>query len=141
MQTSSRMKKKRQRMKKDKRERSFLKKNKNRVLVDVCQYRRGNSARSMNNVRTTPTPKVTQTTIIPPYRCLFINRSADWVKPFLRSAVFPREEQTLATALFSMLRNREPILSSLSSLDTDLFIVRSRNSKREFCETGTRVLK
>lgn len=58
-----------------------------------CRYRRGNSARSMNNVRTTPTPKVTQTTIIPRYRCLFINRSADWVKPFPRAPVFPREEQ------------------------------------------------
>lgn len=69
---------------------------------DVCQYRnRGNSERSMNNAsERRPHRKLRKQTIIPRYRYLFINRPADWVKPFPRSArapVSPREEQRKRT--------------------------------------------
>lgn len=80
------------------------------VPCDVCQYRnRGNSERSMNNAsERRPHRKLRKQTIIPRYRYLFINRPADWVKPFPRSArapVSPREEQ----------RKRTDSIRSLSS--------------------------
>lgn len=89
----------------------------------------------MDDVWTTPTPKVTQTTIIPPYRCLFINRSADWVKPFLGSTCtgFPPRRTKNGSAVVR-LRNR----ARRFSLNPIRLSTRSRIRS---ANTGTRVLK